>query len=323
MNHQSDSILLNPLEYRMSLYPIKYEDIWDFYLKAVAAFWVPNEISLMDDITHWEKLDQNEQHFILTILAFFACSDFIVNENLDKDFTEKIQVPELKMFYHFQEMIEDIHTQTYQILIKTLVKDQAIQDKLFHSVRDSPTIRAKTEWARKWIEKGSFVQRLAAFACVEGIFFSASFCSIFWLKKRGLMPGLCQSNELISRDEGMHRDMACLCYKKYITNKLSQDDLKTMIKDAVDIETEFIKESLPYKLQGMNAELMTQYVKFVADHLYMSLVGERIYYVENPFPWMVLLSLENKSNFFEKRVSEYSKQSVVTNNSEIVFDADF
>jgi ribonucleoside-diphosphate reductase beta chain len=317
--------LLDPENYRMSLYPIQYEDIWDLYCKHVAAFWVPNELKLSDDINDWNQLDKEEQHFLLTILAFFACSDYIVNENLDTEFCEHITIPEVKMFYHFQEMIEDIHTQTYQTLIHTFVHDEPSKKNLFDSIKTHPQIKAKADWARNSIATGSFVERLLVFACVEGIFFSSSFCSIFWCKKRGILPGLSQSNELISRDEGMHRDMSCLLYTKYIRNKCHPSKVIQYIKQAVQLEQEFVNSCLPYHLQGMNETLMNQYVKFVADHLALCLIGERIYHTENPFSWMDLISLTNKTNFFEKAVSEYSKASVITNPEEsfVRFDVDF
>ena len=312
-------------EKRMKLYPIKYEDIWEMYKQAVAAFWVPEEVSLTDDITDWAKLDEEEKHFILMVLAFFACSDFIVNENLDEEYTEHVGVPELKMFLHFQEMMEDIHTQMYQILIDTLVYDSELKDKLFNATSKIESIKKKAQWARHYIKNGNFVHRLIAFTCVEGIFFSGSFCSLFWLKKRGLMKGLCHSNELIARDEGMHRDMACMIYSKYIVNKIDPENVKEMVRGAVDIEKEFIKESLPYKLKGMNKELMSQYIEYVADHMLMMMINDKLYNVDNPFPWMDLISLESKTNFFERRVSSYAKQSVITKNEEqkITFDADF
>lgn len=310
---------------RMKLYPIKYEDIWEMYKQAVAAFWVPEEVSLTDDITDWAKLDEEEKHFILMVLAFFACSDFIVNENLDEEYTEHVGVPELKMFLHYQEMMEDIHTQMYQILIDTLVYDSELKDKLFNATSKIESIKKKAQWARHYIKNGNFVHRLIAFTCVEGIFFSGSFCSLFWLKKRGLMKGLCHSNELIARDEGMHRDMACMIYSKYIINKIDPENVKDMVRGAVDIEKEFIKESLPYKLKGMNKELMSQYIEYVADHMLMMMINDKLYNVDNPFPWMDLISLESKTNFFERRVSSYAKQSVITKNEEqkITFDADF
>jgi ribonucleoside-diphosphate reductase beta chain len=318
--------LLDPKNNRIRLFPIQYDDIWEFYKNSVASFWVPEEIALTQDLTDWETLDQNERHFILMVLAFFASSDFIVNENLDEDFTENIQIPELKMYYHFQEMMEDIHSQTYLLLLDTLVKDEEMKENLFNSVRTIESIKAKAEWARKWISTGNFVERLVAFACVEGIFFSASFCSIFWLRKQGLMPGLAQANMLISRDEGTHRDMSILLFKKYIKNKLDDELVINMIKSSVDIETKFIKESLPYKLKGMNVDLMLQYVKYVANHLSYNMIYKKVYEdIENPFPWMSIISLEGKTDFFSKRVVNYAKQNVITDRSEqeIKFNAEF
>ncbi len=312
-------------EERTRLYPIQYPEIWDMYKKQFAAFWSVEEVSLADDINDWAKLDDDEKHFILMILGFFANSDFIVNENLDENFVEQIKIPELKITYHYQEMMEDVHSQMYQVLIDTLVKKEDAKDRLFNSVKDIECIKKKAVWARKWIKNGSFVQRLVAFSIVEGIFFSASFCSIFWLKKRGLMPGLCQSNELISRDEGMHRDTAVLVYRNHIVNKLEKGMVIDMIKDAVEVEKEFVRDSLPYNLKGMNKNLMCQYVEYVADHLSNELIGERVYKVENPFVWMSLISLENKGNFFERKVTNYAKQTVLSKKeeNEISFDADF
>jgi ribonucleoside-diphosphate reductase beta chain len=312
---------------RMRLYPIVYQDIWSLYKDAFAAFWIPEEVSLIDDIKDWNsgKLDDDEKHFVLTVLSFFSASDFIVNENLDNNFCEQITVPEYRMFVHFQEMMEDVHTQMYQTLIQSLVQDEKQRDILFNGIKNYSSIKRKADWARKWIAEGDFVQRLVAFSCVEGIFFSGSFCSIFWLKKIGLMPGLCHSNELIARDEGMHRDMGCLIYRNHITGKMDSSVVKNIIRDAVEVESAFVDECLPYKLKGMNADLMKQYIQFVADHLSVSLIEEKIFDVENPFPWMNLISLEGKKNFFEKKVSQYAKQSVITDKeeNEVRFDEDF
>ncbi len=319
----TDEQILNPQNSRTNIYPIVYNDIWDFYKRSVAAFWVPDEIRLTDDIKDFEKMDENEKHFILTVLAFFANSDFIVNENLDTNFTEHIQIPELKMFYHFAAMMEDIHTQSYQLMITALVPNLEQSKHLFNSVIESKTIKQKADWARKWIHNGSFVQRIVAFSMVEGIFFSGSFCSIFWCKKRGLMPGLCQANELIARDEGMHRDMACLVYSNYIQNKLDKNIIIEMLDEAVTIEKEFIEECLPYKLDGMNSTLMCQYIEFVADHLLENLIGEKYYKVECPFPWMTLISMPSRGNFFERQISNYTKAGVIAQNNEIIFDEDF
>ena len=310
---------------RTRLYPIKYEDIWDSYKRQFAAFWSVEEVSLADDINSWKTLDDDERHFILMVLGFFANSDFIVNDNLDENFVEQIKIPELKIAYHYQEMMEDVHSQMYQVLIDTLVNKEETKDRLFNSVKEIECIKKKAEWARKWIKEGSFVQRLVAFSIVEGIFFSASFCSIFWLKKRGLMAGLCQSNELISRDEGMHRDLAILLYRNYIVNKIEEDVLIDMIKEAVEVEKEFVRDSLPYNLKGMNKKLMCDYVEYVANHLSNGLIGRRVYKTENPFPWMSLISLENKGNFFERKVTNYAKQTVLSKKeeNEISFDAEF
>jgi ribonucleoside-diphosphate reductase beta chain len=317
--------LLDPKNSRTALFPIQYEDIWTMYKQAVAAFWVPEEISLSQDVTDFTTLDENEQHFILMVLAFFANSDFIVNENLDEDFCDRVAVPELKLFYHYQLALEDIHSVTYQTLIETLVTNRETKENLLNSVMNIPSIKAKAEWARRWIKEGDWVQRLVAFSCVEGIFFSASFCSIFWLKKKGLLPGLAHSNELISRDEGMHRDMYCLLYRRYIQFPLPREQLEAIIKDAVEVEKQFVKDTLPYRLSGMNSELMCQYVEYVADHLLAEMGQPVIYKTENPFQWMQLISMNGKNNFFEKKVSQYAKQNVITSTEErtIRFDAEF
>ena len=317
--------ILNPANARTNLFPIIHTDIWDMYKQAVASFWVPEEISFVKDVSDFETLDANEQRFILMILAFFANSDFIVNENIDENFCDLVSIPELKMFYHYQLSTEDIHSVTYHTTIDAIVSDQTVKTSLLNSVMDIHSIKLKSDWARKWIKNGTWVQRLVAFACVEGIFFSSSFCSIFWLKKKGLMPGLSQSNELISRDEGLHRDMYCLLYRKYIKNKLPISDLTDIIKDAVRVEQEFVKDTLPYNLTGMNAKMMCSYVEYVADHLLSEMDEDLIYGTESPFEWMNLISLNGKSNFFEKKVSQYAKQSVLssTEDREIRFNAEF
>jgi ribonucleoside-diphosphate reductase beta chain len=322
-----EEFLLDPQNSRNNIYPILYNDIWDMYKRSVAAFWVPDEIRLTDDIKDFANMDENERHFILTVLAFFANSDFIVNENLDTNFTENIQIPELKIFYHFAAMMEDIHTQSYQLMITALVPNFKESQALFDSIKTNITIKRKADWARKYIHEGNFTQRIVAFSMVEGIFFSGSFCSIFWCKKRGLMPGLCQANELIARDEGMHRDMACLVYSNYIQNKLDKSILLQMLTEAVSIEKEFIQDCLPYKLDGMNSDLMCQYIEFVADHLLENLISEKYYNVECPFPWMTLISMPSKGNFFERQISNYTKSGVMgdknSNSHEICFDEDF
>ena len=295
---------------RYVMFPIKDEAIWTMYKKHVDCFWRPEEIDLSKDVTHWEVLSGDEKHFISMILAFFAASDGIVLENLALRFMTEVQLAEARAFYGFQMAMENIHSHTYSLLIETLIKDNVEKDKLFHSLENYPCIKKKAEWAQKWIgdKKSSFATRLVAFACIEGIFFSGAFCSIFWLKTRGIMPGLCFSNELISRDEALHTEFAILLYSRLI-HKISKKKIHEIVKNAVDIEIEFICEALPCRLIGMNATLMSNYVKFVADRLLLQLGYEKIYNVENPFPFMELISIDSKTNFFEKRVSEYSLAS--------------
>ena len=292
-------------------FPIKYHDIWEMYKKAVASFWTPDELDLGEDTRHWNLLNDNERHFISQILAFFASSDGIVLENLGVRFMNEVQVPEARAFYGFQIMIENIHSETYSLLIDNYIKDPVEKDKLFHAITTIPVIKRKADWALRWISSNkSFSERLIAFACIEGIFFSGSFCAIFWLKKRGMMPGLTFSNELISRDEGLHRDFACLLYT-YIQNKPNAEILLQIVKEAVAIEQEFVTSSLPVELIGMNNKLMSQYIEFVADHLLSSLGMPKEYNTPNPFEWMELISLQGKTNFFEKRVGEYQKAGVM------------
>ncbi len=295
---------------RFVMFPLKYNDIWEMYKTAEHSFWTAEEIDLAQDITDWEeKLNDNERHFIKMVLAFFAASDGIVNENLAENFLKEVQYPEAKCFYGFQIAIENVHSETYSLLIDTYIKDSIEKNKLFHAIDNYPSIMKKADWALKWIGSGSFAERLVAFAAVEGIFFSGSFCSIFWLKKRGLMPGLTFSNELISRDEGLHCMFACLLHNKYVQNKVSSDRITQIICEAVEIEKEFITESLPVSLIGMNAKLMAQYIEYVADFWLTELGCSKVYKSENPFDFMDMLSLQSKSNFFEKRVSEYQKPS--------------
>lgn len=295
---------------RFVMFPLKYNDIWEMYKTAEHSFWTAEEIDLAQDITDWEeKLNDNERHFIKMVLAFFAASDGIVNENLAENFLKEVQYPEAKCFYGFQITIENVHSETYSLLIDTYIKDSIEKNKLFHAIDNYPSIMKKADWALKWIGSGSFAERLVAFAAVEGIFFSGSFCSIFWLKKRGLMPGLTFSNELISRDEGLHCMFACLLHNKYVQNKVSSDRITQIICEAVEIEKEFITESLPVSLIGMNAKLMAQYIEYVADFWLTELGCSKVYKSENPFDFMDMLSLQSKSNFFEKRVSEYQKPS--------------
>ncbi|MCO6161475.1 ribonucleotide-diphosphate reductase subunit beta [Flavobacterium sp. NRK F7] len=312
---------------RFVIFPIKHHDIWEWYKKMEASFWTAEEIDLHQDITDWNtKLNEDEKYFIKHILAFFAASDGIVNENLAENFVNEVQYAEAKFFYGFQIMMENIHSETYSLLIDTYVKDEVEKDKLFHAIEVFPAIKKKAEWALKWIESDSFAERLIAFAAVEGIFFSGAFCSIFWLKKRGLMPGLTFSNELISRDEGVHCDFAVHLHNHHLVNKVPKDRIKEIIVDALNIEREFVTESLPVSLIGMNAALMTQYLEFVTDRLLVELGCDRVYNASNPFDFMDMISLQGKTNFFEKRVAEYQKAGVMNNDSEagkISFDADF
>ena len=296
---------------RFVLFPIEHHDIWEMYKKEEASFWTAEEIDLNQDISDWKKLNDGEKHFISHVLAFFAASDGIVNENLVVNFMKEVQYPEAKCFYGFQIMMENIHSETYSLLIDTYIKNPKEKDRLLNALETVPCVKKKGEWAIRWIESDDFVERLIAFAVVEGIFFSGSFCSIFWLKKRGLMPGLSFSNELISRDEGMHCDFACLLYTKYIKNKLSKERVYHLIEDAVKIEQEFVVDSLPVDLIGMNSKLMSQYIEFVADRLLVALGYPKIYNSTNPFDFMEMISLQGKTNFFEKRVGEYQKAGVI------------
>jgi len=296
---------------RFVLFPIRQHDIWKFYKQAEASFWTAEEIDLSQDLKDWEAMNDGERHFIKHVLAFFAASDGIVNENLAGHFISEVQYTEAKFFYGFQIAIENIHSETYSLLIDTYVKDPKEKDSLFHAIETMDCVKKKAEWALRWIEKGTFAERLIAFAAVEGIFFSGSFCSIFWLKKRGLMPGLSFSNELISRDEGLHCDFACHLYTKHVVNKLPEETVIAVIKDAVEIEKEFVTDALPVNLIGMNAELMRQYIEFVADRLLNELIGKKVYGATNPFDFMDMISLRGKTNFFEKRVAEYQKAGVL------------
>jgi ribonucleoside-diphosphate reductase beta chain len=297
---------------RFVLFPIQHDDIWSFYKKAEASFWTAEEIDLSPDLIDWEnKLNDDERHFIKHVLAFFAASDGIVNENLAENFLAEVQYTEAKFFYGFQITMENIHSETYSLLIDSYIKDSAEKDHLFNAIDTLDCVRKKAEWALRWIDKGSFAERLVAFAAVEGIFFSGSFCSIFWLKKRGLMPGLSFSNELISRDEGLHCDFACLLYTRHLVNKLPKEQVRDIIVNAVEIEKEFVADAIPVKLIGMNSDLMCQYIEFVADRLLTELGNEKEYNTTNPFDFMEMISLQGKSNFFEKRVGEYQKAGVL------------
>ena len=310
MNQNIEPILIeNPQ--RFVLFPIQHDDIWKFYKNAEACIWTAEEIDLQADLVDWEeKLTPDEKHFIKHVLAFFAASDGIVNENLAENMVRAVQYTEAKSFYGFQIMMENIHSETYSLLIDTYIKDPQEKNYLFNAIDNLDCVKLKADWALRWISKGTFTEQLIAFAAVEGIFFSGSFCSIFWLKKRGLMPGLSFSNELISRDEGMHCDFACLLYNKHIVNKLPTETIKTIITEAVQIEKQFVTDSIPVALIGMNADLMCQYIEFVADRLLISLGNNKVYHSENPFPWMDLISLQGKTNFFEKRVGDYQKAGV-------------
>jgi ribonucleoside-diphosphate reductase subunit M2 len=299
--------LLAPDDNRFVMFPIQHEDIWQMYKKQVDCFWRAEEIDLTKDFVNWESLSADEKYFISMILAFFAASDGIVLENLASRFMNDVQVSEARAFYGFQIAMENIHSETYSLLIETYIKDKEEKHKLFNAIENFPCIKKKSDWAQKWIHdnRSSFATRLVAFACVEGIFFSGAFCSIYWLKKRGLMPGLTFSNELISRDEALHCEFAVLLYSKLV-KKLDKNRIHEIIKEAVEIESEFICQALPCRLIGMNSELMTQYIKFVADRLCVQLGYKKIYNVNNPFDFMELISLESKTNFFEKRVDSYS-----------------
>jgi len=299
--------MLKPDHSRFVIYPVEHHKIWEMYKKAEGSFWTAEELDLSRDIIHWEKLTANEQHFIKHVLAFFASSDGIVNENLAMNFMKEIQWSEARCFYGFQIAMENIHSESYSLLNDTYIKDKEQKDLLFNAITHYPCIKKKSDWAQKWIHdnRSSFATRLVAFACVEGIFFSGAFCSIFWLKKRGLMPGLTFSNELISRDEALHCEFAVLLYNK-LQKKIDKSRIHEIIKEAVVIETEFICNALPCRLIGMNSDLMTQYIKFVADRLSVQLGYKKIYNVTNPFDFMELISLEGKSNFFERLVSDYA-----------------
>ena len=310
---------------RFTLFPIKDDDIWKMYKQAEAVFWTAEEIDLNDDIKHWESLTDNDKYFIKHVLAFFAASDGIVNENLAINFYNEVQSPEARCFYGFQIAIENIHSEVYSLLIDTYIKDQQEKNFLFNAITNIPCVGKKSQWAMKWLDKKqSFARRLIAFAAVEGIFFSGSFCAIFWLKKRGLMPGLCFSNELISRDEGLHCSFACLLYSKLIFNLNGYEDAVEIISEAILIEQEFVRDSLPVELIGMNSKLMCQYIEFCADYLFVSLGYPKYYKVDNPFDFMENISLQKKTNFFERRVGEYSKSGVGNGyNETLSFTEDF
>jgi len=303
------------------MFPIRFPETWKLYKQAMACFWTAEEIDLSRDVIDFKKLTPDEKHFISNVLAFFAASDGIVNENLALRFINDVESVEAKCFYGFQIMMENIHSETYSLLIDTLIETD--KHRLFNAITTIPCVEKKAKWAKKWItDNGSFAERLVAFAAVEGIFFSGSFCSIFWLKKRGLMPGLCFSNELISRDEGLHTLFACHLFKELL-HKPTQETVLNIIKEAVEIEKEFITESLPVSLIGMNSKMMSDYIEFVADYLMSNLGIQKHYRTKNPFDWMELISLEGKTNFFEKRVSEYQKAGIINSNKSFSTTEDF
>ncbi len=305
---------------RFVLFPIQYPQIWQMRKKALASFWTADEIDLQADLQDWQnRLNEQERFFIKHVLAFFAASDGIVNENLAINFYKEIQIPEARSFYANQIQMEDIHSETYSLLIDTYIQNPEEKEKLLNAIETTPCVQKKANWALRWINNApSFAHRLVAFAAVEGIFFSGSFCAIYWLKKRGLMPGLTFSNELISRDEGMHCDFACLLYSM-LNEKLPLTELQDIIKEAVEYEKEFVSSALPVSLIGMNAQLMCQYIEFVADRLLLSLGSEKIYNASNPFPFMEMISLQGKTNFFEKRVGDYQKSGVMATRDKQVF----
>ncbi|KAK3440892.1 hypothetical protein EUGRSUZ_B01150 [Eucalyptus grandis] len=309
---EEEEPLLKEQKQRFCMFPIRYKPLWEMYKKAEASFWTAEEVDLSQDLQHWEALTSSEKHFISHVLAFFAASDGIVLENLAARFLNDVQAPEARAFYGFQIAMENVHSEMYSLLLETYIKDSREKHRLFNAVENIPCVADKAKWALKWIQSSSsFAERLVAFACVEGIFFSGSFCAIFWLKKRGLMPGLTFSNELISRDEGLHCDFACLLYS-LLQKQLHQEKVHKIVQEAVEIETHFVCEALPCALIGMNSNLMSQYIKFVADRLLVALGCQKKYNVDNPFEWMEFISLQGKANFFERRVGEYQKASVMS-----------
>lgn len=314
---QQKEWLLEENPNRFVLFPIQHSDIWEMRKRAIASFWTADEIDLASDLVDWrDKLNDNERHFIKHVLAFFAASDGIVNENLAVNFYNEVQIPEARSYYAAQIQIEDIHSETYSLLIDTYIQDAKEKDALFHAIDTLPCVQKKAQWALNWIgSQASFAERLVAFAVVEGIFFSGSFCAIYWLKKRGLMAGLTFSNELISRDEGTHCDFACLLYAK-LQNRLSEARIHDIVSKAVEIEKEFVSDALPVSLLGMNAESMCEYIEFVANRLLVELGYSKLYpNARNPFSWMDMISLQGKTNFFEKRVGDYQKAGVMNSNS--------
>merc|ERR1719247_1275716 len=312
---KADPLLMeNP--HRFVMFPIQYHEVWEMYKKHEASFWTAEEIDLSQDLKDWEKLSDSERHFIKHVLAFFAASDGIVLENLAAQFSTEVQIPEARAFYAFQMAMENIHSETYSLLIEQYIREPAEKEQLFNAIETMPAVRDKAQWAIQWMQKeNSFAERIIAFAAVEGILFSGSFCAIYWLKKRGLMPGLTFSNELISRDEGLHTEFACMLYSM-LQNKLPDETVHGIIKGAVAAERKFICEALSCDLIGMNSELMNRYIEFVADRLLTALGHPKIYGASNPFDWMELISLQGKTNFFEKRVGEYQKAGVMASATE-------
>lgn len=322
--HDTTEMLLQKNKSRYVLFPIVHHDIFEMYKKAESTFWRADEIDLAKDMSDWEQLNENEKKFIKNVIGFFAGSDGIVMENLAQRFLKEIEIPEIRNFYSYQIYNEAVHSLTYSLLIDTYVRDKEEKNKILNSIQTIPCVSQKAQWAQQWIENNevSFATRLVGFAIVEGIFFSGSFCAIYWLKKRGLMPGLTFSNELISKDEGLHCEFATLLYSK-IQNRIPQEQIHYMICGAVDIEKEFVCDSIPVRLLGMNADSMCQYIEFVADRLLAQLGYEKFYRVENPFDWMELISLRPKSNFFEVRVGEYVKSNVNEKSEQFELSDDF
>ncbi len=318
----SDEMLLAKNDSRFVVFPIKHDEIWALYKMAEASFWTAEEIDLSDDLAYWDKLNTGERHFISHVLAFFAAADGIVNENLAVNFMREVQLPEARCFYGFQIMMENIHAETYSLLIDTYIKDPKEKEFLFNSIQTIPTIAKKAQWALRWIQSPDFAERLIAFMAIEGIFFSGAFCSIFWLKKRGLMPGLSFSNELISRDENMHCEAACLFYSM-LKHKLSKDRIYEIVAEAVSIEQEFICTALPVDLIGMNSKLMAQYIEYVADFWLVRLGLPKLYNSANPFDFMETISMQGKTNFFEKRVGDYQKASILSGDTAFALDESF
>ena len=320
--HESQEIILCD-DNRFVMFPIKHDDVWDMYKKALESFWRAEEVDLSKDLKDWDKLNGDEKHFISMILAFFAASDGIVLENLGVRFMTDVKISEARAFYGFQIAMENIHSEMYSLLIDTYIKNKTKKEELFHALDNFECIKKKADWAMKWInQEDSFAERLVAFAAVEGIFFSGAFCSIYWLKKRGLMPGLTFSNELISRDEALHTEFAVLLYSK-LASKLSQERIYEIITEAVEIEKEFITDALPCRLIGMNAKMMKQYIEFVADRLFIQMGYEKYYKSTNPFSFMELISLEGKTNFFEKRVGEYALATKTKTENVFSMDSNF